>query len=160
MTVNRTAMPRNTLKSADGISVKIARAGAALPIPAYQTEGASGADVCAATDAVIPAHGWGVVPTGLFCEIPTGWELQVRSRSGLALREGIFVLNSPGTIDSDYRGEVKVILANLSDKEFVVKKGDRIAQLVLARVEKAVFVPTEDLAASGRGAGGFGHTGR
>jgi len=159
VTANTTAMPRNTRKSVDGVVVKVTAA-AGLPLPAYQTDGSSGADVRAAEDVVIPAHGWGAVPTGLFCEIPAGWELQVRSRSGLALRDGVFVLNSPGTVDSDYRGEIKVILANLSGKEFVVKKGDRIAQLVLAKVERVTFVPAKDLSASKRGAGGFGHTGR
>jgi len=131
-----------------------------MPLPLYQTTGSSGADVYAASDVVIPAHGWAVVPTGLFCEIPSGWELQVRSRSGLALRDGVFVLNSPGTIDSDYRGEVCVILANLSDKTFMVKKGDRIAQLVLAKIEKARFSLAGKLSETNRGAGGFGHTGK
>ncbi len=153
-------MPRNTRKSADGIPVKIATSVADLPLPVYQTEGASGADVRAAEETIIPAHGWGAVATGLFCEVPEGWEIQVRSRSGLALREGVFVLNSPGTVDSDYRGEVKVILANLSERDFVVKRGDRIAQLVLAKVERALFSPADGLSASRRGSGGFGHTGR
>ncbi len=150
-------MAKNTPKSADAVIIKIVVAEA--PVPAYQTAGSSGADIHAAVETVIPAHGWAAVPTGLFCEIPPGWELQVRSRSGLALREGIFVLNSPGTIDSDYRGEVKVILANLADKDFVVKKGDRIAQLVLAKVEKACFVAADTLSDTERGAGGFGHSG-
>ena len=143
----------------DGITVRITAA-PGTSLPSYQTAGSSGADVRASVDTVIPAHGWAAVPTGLFCEIPSGWELQVRSRSGLALKEGLFVLNSPGTIDSDYRGEIKVILANLSDKEFSVKARDRIAQLVLAKVETARFVPAETLSDTGRGAGGFGHTGK
>lgn len=142
-----------------GVTVRITAA-SGITLPTYQTIGSSGADVRAATDQNIPAHGWGAVPTGLFCEIPPGWELQVRSRSGLALKEGIFVLNSPGTVDSDYRGEIKVILANLSDKEFSVKAGDRIAQLVLAKVETARFTPAETLSGTDRGAGGFGHTGK
>ncbi|HOW50545.1 MAG TPA: dUTP diphosphatase [bacterium] len=143
----------------DGVTVKITAA-PGITLPAYQTAGSSGADVRASVDTLIPAHGWAAVPTGLFCEIPPGWELQVRSRSGLALKEGIFVLNSPGTVDSDYRGEIKVILANLSDKEFTVKAGDRIAQLVLAKVETAHFTAAETLSDTDRGAGGFGHTGK
>jgi dUTP pyrophosphatase len=148
-----------TAANTGGIAVAISAA-PGITLPTYQTVGSSGADVRASTEATIPAHGWSAVPTGLFCEIPSGWELQVRSRSGLALKEGIFVLNSPGTVDSDYRGEIKVILANLSDKEFTVKAGDRIAQLVLAKVETARFVPTETLSGTDRGAGGFGHTGK
>ncbi|HSA33775.1 MAG TPA: dUTP diphosphatase [bacterium] len=142
----------------DGITVKITAA-PGLTLPSYQTPGSSGADVRASIDTVIPPRGWAAVPTGLFCEMPDGWEIQVRSRSGLALKEGIFVLNSPGTVDSDYRGEIKVILANLSDKEFVVKAGDRIAQLVLAKVERASFTRADRLSGTDRGDGGFGHTG-
>lgn len=142
----------------DGVTVKITAA-PGLPLPSYQTTGSSGADVRASTDTIIPPRGWAAVPTGLFCEIPPGWEIQVRSRSGLALKEGIFVLNSPGTVDSDYRGEIKVILANLSDKEFAVKKGDRVAQLVLAKIESARFVMADALSGTDRGTGGFGHTG-
>ena len=101
-----------------------------------------------------------LVPTGLFMEIPVGYEGQVRPRSGLAIKSGITVLNSPGTIDADYRGEVKVILINLSDVDFVIKSGDRIAQLVIAKCEQMEVVEVETLSETERGAGGFGHTGK
>lgn len=141
-----------------GISVKLTAA-PGIELPSYQTPGSSGADVRASTTVTIPPRGWAAVPTGLSCEVPEGWEIQVRSRSGLALKEGLFVLNSPGTVDSDYRGEIKVILANLSDKEFSVKTGDRIAQLVLVKVERASFARADRLSGTERGGGGFGHTG-
>jgi dUTP pyrophosphatase len=99
------------------------------------------------------------IPTGLYIEIPKGYEAQIRSRSGLALKEGVFCLNSPGTIDSDYRGEVKVILANVSNEPYTVQHGDRIAQMVFAKIEHANFTAAENLNESLRGAGGFGHTG-
>lgn len=101
-----------------------------------------------------------LVPTGLFMEIPVGYEGQVRPRSGLAIKNGITVLNSPGTIDADYRGEVKVILINLSDSEFVINSGDRIAQLVIAKCEQMEVVEIETLTETERGSGGFGHTGK
>jgi len=100
-----------------------------------------------------------LIPTGLFVEIPLGYEAQVRPRSGLAAKKGVTVLNTPGTIDSDYRGEVKVILVNLSNKEYVVHDGDRIAQMIIARHEKADWIPVDELIETARGAGGFGHTG-
>jgi dUTP pyrophosphatase len=100
-----------------------------------------------------------LIPTGLFLEIPEGHEVQVRPRSGLAINQGVTCLNTPGTIDADYRGEVKVILVNLSDRPVTVSHGDRIAQLVVQRVEKAVWDPVDDLASSARSDGGFGHTG-
>lgn len=101
-----------------------------------------------------------LVPTGLFMEIPIGYEGQVRPRSGLAIKSGITVLNSPGTIDADYRGEVKVILINLSENDFVIKSGDRIAQLVIAKCEQIEVVNVQELSETERGAGGFGHTGK
>lgn len=101
-----------------------------------------------------------LVPTGLFIELPVGYEAQVRPRSGLALKHGIGVLNSPGTIDADYRGEIRVILVNLSDEEFTIKNGERIAQMVVARHERVDWESVADLAESERGAGGFGHTGK
>jgi dUTP pyrophosphatase len=107
----------------------------------------------------IEAGRWKLVPTGIAVAIPEGYEGQVRPRSGLALKHGIGMLNGPGTIDADYRGEIGVILFNFSDTSFSIRRGDRIAQLVLSRVEKAQFVKVEALAATGRGAGGFGHTG-
>ena len=131
------------------------------PLPQYATEFAAGLDVRANNDEpiVLAPLGRAMVPTGLFLEIPTGYAVQVRPRSGLAAKKGVTVLNAPGTIDADYRGEVCVILVNLSDAEFVVEKGERIAQLVLARHETIEWEETDALAASGRGEGGFGSTG-
>lgn len=126
------------------------------------TKGSSGCDVCAAveTDVVLQPGGRALVPTGFCFEIPQGYEVQVRSRSGLAVKHGVFVLNSPGTIDSDYRGEVKVILANTGSAPFTIKRGDRIAQLVVAPVASDVdFAESENISETRRGAGGFGHTG-
>lgn len=130
-------------------------------LPSYQTEGASGVDLYAnLAEPVTVTNGTPVrIPTGIYIEIPEGYEAQIRSRSGLALNAGVFCLNSPGTIDSDYRGEVGVILANVSDAPFVVRNGDRIAQMVFAKVERARFVETQTLSESARGEGGFGHTG-
>ncbi|HEX7184972.1 MAG TPA: dUTP diphosphatase [Thermoanaerobaculia bacterium] len=132
-----------------------------LPLPAAASPGSSGTDLRAAVEeeVVIRPGERLLVPTGLVLEIPRGWEGQVRPRSGLALRHGIGVLNAPGTIDSDYRGEVAVILINLGEAPFPVKRGDRIAQLVFARVEPVEWEEAESLDESGRGAGGFGSTG-
>lgn len=132
------------------------------PLPTYATEGSSGMDVraCLNEDVVLqPMHRM-AVPTGLWIEIPQGFEVQVRPRSGLALKHGITCLNTPGTIDSDYRGELKVILINLSDQPQSICHGERIAQLVLQRVEQASWSESDTLEASERGEGGFGHTGR
>ncbi|MEI9852630.1 MAG: dUTP diphosphatase [Sphingomonas sp.] len=134
--------------------------GEGLPLPAYATEGAAGMDVVAAEDLVIAPGGRHAVATGFAMAIPHGYEVQVRPRSGLALRHGITCLNTPGTIDSDYRGEVKVILANLGDAPFAVNRGDRIAQLVPAPVQRAELAEVEELDATSRGTGGFGSTGR
>ncbi len=131
-----------------------------LPLPAYATVGAAGMDVVAAEDAAIVPGARHAVGTGLALAIPSGFEVQVRPRSGLALRHGVTVPNTPGTIDSDYRGELKVILINHGDTTFVVKRGDRIAQLVLAPVTRAEWVEAEHLDATERGEGGFGSTGR
>lgn len=130
-------------------------------LPAYATELSAGMDVRASLDApvVLEPLGRAVIPTGLYLEIPAGFEVQVRPRSGLAAKKGITVLNAPGTIDADYRGEVGVILVNLSDEAFTVENGERIAQLVLARHEKIEWEAVEELAESGRGEGGFGSTG-
>ncbi|OGW40270.1 MAG: deoxyuridine 5'-triphosphate nucleotidohydrolase [Nitrospirae bacterium GWD2_57_9] len=132
-----------------------------LPLPHYQTEHSAGVDLYAAIDAetAIAAGSWKLVPTGLAVAIPEGYEGQVRPRSGLALKHGIGLLNSPGTIDADYRGEISIILFNFSDKSFIIHRGDRIAQLIFAKVEKARFVKVEELSGTTRGAGGFGHTG-
>ena len=131
------------------------------PLPEYATDLAAGLDVRAdnSEPIVLKPLGRAMVPTGLFLEIPAGYEVQVRPRSGLAAKKGITVLNAPGTIDADYRGEVCVILVNLSDSDFVVEKGERVAQLVLARHERLEWEPASELAASGRGERGFGSTG-
>lgn len=130
------------------------------PLPKYQTLGASGLDLHANIDAPITLNKNDIVlvPTGLYIEIPDGYEAQIRSRSSLALKNGIFCLNSPATIDSDYRGELKIILAALTDKPFTINTGDRIAQMVFAKVEKAEFEEVKELSDSIRGEGGFGST--
>jgi dUTP pyrophosphatase len=136
-------------------------AGPAAALPDYQSVGAAGADLRAhlAADLVIEAGARAVVPTGLRLEIPEGFEGQVRPRSGLAVKAGVTVLNAPGTIDSDYRGEVGVILVNLGTEPFTVRRGDRIAQLVIAPVVRAGFVRAEEVGGTARGSGGFGSTG-
>ena len=133
--------------------------GARLPI--YATDGAAGADASAHLEAPITLQpgSFAAVPTGLFMEIPEGYEVQVRPRSGLALRNGVTVLNAPGTIDCDYRGEVKVILINHSDTPFTIEDGDRIAQLVVSSVTRARFIDADSLSRTERGEGGFGSTG-
>ncbi|MBP3416865.1 MAG: dUTP diphosphatase [Spirochaetaceae bacterium] len=130
-------------------------------LPSYQTAGAAGADVCACLPQpiVLEPGARAMVPTGLSFEIPCGYEIQVRPRSGLAAKNGVTVLNSPGTIDSDYRGEVKVILINLGSEPFAIAHGDRIAQLIVAPVEQAQFHVVESLSSTQRGQGGFGSTG-
>ena len=135
--------------------------GAGLPLPAYMTAGAAGADVVAAVaaDVVLAPGERALVPTGFSLEVPAGYEVQIRPRSGLALRHGVTLLNSPGTIDSDYRGPVGVILVNLGSAPFVVRRGERIAQLVVAPVVQAAFREADVLGSSTRGAGGFGSTG-
>jgi dUTP pyrophosphatase len=132
-----------------------------LPLPAYATEGAAGADLCAAveSDLVLEPRERSAVPTGLVVEIPVGYEGQVRPRSGLAIEAGLTVANAPGTIDSDYRGELKVLLVNLGSEPVSICRGDRIGQLLIAPVTRASFVEAEKLSASERGEGGFGSTG-
>jgi dUTP pyrophosphatase len=134
-----------------------------LPLPAYQSAGAAGLDLVAAVPAdaplSLPAGGRILVPTGLVMDIAAGFEAQVRPRSGLALKYGVTVLNSPGTVDSDYRGEVGVILINHGEKDFQISRGDRIAQLVVAPAPQARLTLVDDVATSVRGAGGFGSTG-
>jgi dUTP pyrophosphatase len=135
-----------------------------LPLPAYQTAEAAGLDLMAAVPASEPltlAPGqYALVPTGLAIALPAGFEAQVRPRSGLAAKHGVTVLNAPGTIDADYRGEIKVILINHGAAPFVIKRGERIAQMVIAPVVQAALVPVAALSATDRGAGGFGSTGR
>ena len=133
-----------------------------LDVPAYQSAGAAGADIRAAVSEplVLAPMARALVPTGLVMDIPDGWEVQVRPRSGLAARHGVTVLNSPGTVDSDYRGEVMVILVNLGPEPFTIGRGERIAQIVVAPVAQALFETVDAVSSSGRGAGGFGSTGR
>lgn len=135
--------------------------GVGLPLPAHATAGSAGADLHAAVESevVLAPGGRCAVPTGLVMALPAGYEGQVRPRSGLALRAGLTVANAPGTVDSDYRGEVMVILVNLGSEPVTIRRGERIAQLVVAPVVHATFVETADLPPSGRGAGGFGSTG-
>ena len=130
-------------------------------IPEYKTVGAAGADLYALVDSPITlAPGkTAMVPTGLFFEIPEGYEIQVRPRSGLAAKNGVTVLNTPGTIDSDYRGEIKIILINLGDKDFVINSGARVAQMVIAPLIQASFSIVDELSDTTRGSGGFGSTG-
>ncbi len=131
-------------------------------LPHYETPLSAGMDVRAdlAEAVTLAPMGRALIPTGLFVELPEGYEMQVRPRSGLAAKHGVTVLNSPGTIDADYRGEVKVILANLSDTPFVVEPGERIAQLVVARHERVEWQQSEALSSTERGEGGFGSTGK
>lgn len=131
-------------------------------LPEYATLGSSGMDIRANLEEpmVLEPSARALVPTGLFVEIPLGYEIQIRPRSGLAIKQGITCLNTPGTIDADYRGEIKVILINLSSEQQILQPGDRIAQMVLQKVEQIQWVPTTELASSDRGAGGFGSTGK
>ncbi len=132
------------------------------PLPAYATPQSAGLDLRANIDEAIVLRPLErkLIPTGLFMALPAGYEAQVRPRSGLALKHGITVLNSPGTIDADYRGEICVVLVNLSQEEFVIEDGERIAQMVIAKHENADFVEVEELDETERGVGGFGHTGK
>ena len=132
------------------------------PLPKYETSLSAGMDLRAYLPegpVTLKPMERGLVKTGLFMELPAGYEAQVRPRSGLALKKGITVLNSPGTIDADYRGEICVILVNLGSEEFVINDGERIAQMVIARCEQAEIIQVEELSNTERGAGGFGHTG-
>lgn len=145
----------------DTIPVKIKRLphGEGLDLPRYATEGAAGMDVVAAEDVTLPPGARHAVATGLALAIPPGYEIQVRPRSGLALKHGISVPNAPGTIDSDYRGELKIILINHGSEAFAIARGERVGQLVLAPVTRAGWEEVDDLDETARGAGGFGSTG-
>lgn len=145
----------------DAVVVKLRRLphGSGLDLPAYATAGAAGMDVVAAEDVLLAPGGRHAVATGLALAIPSGYEMQVRPRSGLALKHGISVPNTPGTIDSDYRGELKIILINHGDQPFAIARGDRVAQLVLAPVVRAAWDEVDSLDATERGSGGFGSTG-
>jgi len=153
------------LSNMQKVNVKIKRVSEEyidVPFPEYETEGSAGMDIRATItdDFVIKSGSYGLVPTNLSVEIPEGYEIQVRARSGLAAKFGIGILNAPGTIDSDYRGEIKIILFNFGMNDFTIKRGDRIAQLVLAKVSIAKFEFAEKLTKSKRGSGGFGHSGK
>jgi dUTP pyrophosphatase len=143
------------------INIKIVNT-SANPLPQYATKGSSGMDVRASLDIPVSLQPLerSLIPTGLFVEIPKGYEIQIRPRSGLAIKQGITCLNSPGTIDSDYRGEIKIILINLSSEEQVINHGDRIAQMIIQKTERAEFEQVEFLNETERAAGGFGHTGK
>ncbi len=146
------------------ISVKIIRLrekDADIPFPTYATEGAAGMDVCAAVenDYVIQPGETVLIPTGFAIELPVGYEAQIRPRSGLAIKHQIGILNTPGTIDSDYRGEVKIILTNFGKNSYTIRRGDRIAQMVVARYSKVNWEEVKTLEDTARGAGGFGHSG-
>jgi len=130
-----------------------------LPLPSYETSGSAGMDVRASEAATIAPGKRALVGTGFAFAIPEGFEIQVRPRSGLALKKGISVLNTPGTIDSDYRGEIKVILANHGDEDFEITRGDRIAQIIVAPVQRGYLIEVADLDETARGSGGFGSTG-
>jgi dUTP pyrophosphatase len=132
------------------------------PLPAYETAHSAGMDLRANLEEPVTLQPMqrALVPTGLFVELPEGHEAQIRPRSGLAAKHGITVLNSPGTIDADYRGEIKVILINLSGKDFVINDGERIAQMIVSKHERVTWVESESLEDTLRGAGGFGHTGK
>lgn len=133
--------------------------GDGLPVPVYATSGAAGMDVVSAEDVILSPGGRHAVATGFAMAIPEGYEVQVRPRSGLALKHGISLPNTPGTIDSDYRGELKIIMINLSAEPFVIRRGDRVAQLVVAPVQLAAFMEVAELDDTARGEGGFGSTG-
>lgn len=141
------------------ISIQRSRRAREFPLPAYATQGSAGVDLRASEPCVIPPGGRALVPTGLRIALPEGYEAQVRPRSGLALKHGVTLLNSPGTIDSDYRGEIGVILINLGQEPFSIQPGDRIAQMVFAPVTRGVWDEVETLDETERGAGGFGSTG-
>jgi len=143
------------------IKIKIVNT-SANSLPQYATKGSSGMDIRASLDLPVTLQPLErtLIPTGLFVEVPDGYEIQIRPRSGLAIKQGITCLNSPGTIDSDYRGEIKIILINLSSEEQVINEGDRIAQMIIQKTERAEFEQVEFLNETERAAGGFGHTGK
>jgi dUTP pyrophosphatase len=140
------------------LNIRIKRVNKELPLPEYQTEGSSGLDLYASENCLLNSGDFEMIPTGIALEIPEGYEGEVRARSGLASKFGIGVLNSPGTIDSDYRGEVKVILFNFGKRDFEIRKGHRIAQLVFTKVEKVNLIETDELNTTERENGGFGST--
>lgn len=142
------------------VAIRRLRNAEGLPLPAYETAGAAGLDLRAAEDMTLKPGARGLMPTGLAIALPQGFEAQVRPRSGLAIKHGITVLNAPGTVDSDYRGEIKVPLINHGEEDFVITRGDRIAQLIVAPVTRIVWQEKQELDDTARGAGGFGSSGR
>ena len=142
------------------LKVKIQRLDNSLPLPSYKTPFSAGMDLYSRIDVVLKRGEITLVPTGIAISLPEGYEAQIRPRSGLAIKHGITVLNSPGTIDADYRGEIKIILVNLSEEDFIIQDGERICQMIVAKFEKVVWEETDSLDDTVRGAGGFGHTGR
>jgi dUTP pyrophosphatase len=142
------------------VAIKRLASGEGLPLPAYETAGAAGMDLRAAEATTLPPGARGLIPTGLAIALPEGLEAQVRPRSGLAVKHGVTVLNAPGTIDCDYRGEIKVPLINLGQEDFVIQRGDRIAQMVIAPVTRIGWTEMDNLDETARGAGGFGSSGR
>ncbi|MEN9684926.1 MAG: hypothetical protein RLZZ28_712 [Bacteroidota bacterium] len=147
--------------ASDSHSVKIINL-SANPLPVYETAGSSGLDIRASLKEPVSLQPMerGLISTGIFLEIPAGFEVQIRPRSGLAIKQGITCLNTPGTIDSDYRGEIKVILINLSNEPQTILSGDRIAQMVLQKVARIQWIPVNNINETERGTGGFGHTGK
>lgn len=148
------------LNNTVAISVK-RLSGGDLPLPRYMTEASAGMDICAAVDGdttLLPGER-GLIPTGIAVALPPGYEAQIRPRSGLAVEAGVTLLNSPGTIDADYRGEVKILVINHGARPFVIRRGDRIAQMIVQRVCRVSWEVADDLETTERGAGGFGHTG-
>ncbi len=143
------------------VALKRLPEGTGLPLPAYMSAQAAGADLCAAVagDVLLKPGERALIPTGFAIAVPEGYEAQIRPRSGLALNNGVTCLNAPGTIDADYRGPVNVVLANLGSEPFVVRRGDRIAQMVVAPLVRALFEPVDELPQTLRSGGGFGHTG-
>lgn len=131
-------------------------------LPAYETSGAAGMDLRAnlEEDVILESLDRTLIPTGLFIELPEGYEAQIRPRSGLAIKKGLSLINAPGTIDADYRGELKIIMINLSKEAVTIEHGDRIAQMIISKVEQAELIEVENLSDTNRGAGGFGHTGK
>ena len=144
------------------VQVKRLPHGRDLPLPKYMSEHAAGMDLFAAVnpEMIIPSGEWKLVPTGISIALPEGYEAQVRPRSGLALKQGVSILNTPGTVDADYRGEVGVILMNHSRENLIIKRGDRIAQMIINQIERIEFEEVPELPESERGHGGFGHTGK
>jgi len=144
------------------VLVKVLPHGKGMPLPKYMSEHAAGMDLYAAVnpEMVIPPGEWKLVPTGISIALPEGYEAQVRPRSGLALKQGVSILNTPGTVDADYRGEVGVILMNHSKENLVIRRGDRIAQMIINKIERITFEEVAELPDSDRGPGGFGHTGK